>query len=164
MALDRRAAGYVPPIPPPALAALRSSTEARPDFANHPTASGRLCAAVVALPPEHFSLVFVFVEMFACTAMAEGPLRLRRDRYSEYRLAATCRQALDKCALVAPDKNGVGVPLRGQRENGVVPPLLGTPPSVAPSNHHFVGKLSPRGSDRISRVTLLSGPPNWAAA
>jgi len=71
-----------------------------------PAASGRLCAAVAALPPEHFSLTFVFVEMFACTAMVEGPLRLRRDRYSEYRLAATCRQALGKCALVAPDKNG----------------------------------------------------------
>ena len=45
--------------------------------------------------PEHFSLVFVFVEMFACTAMAEDPVRLRRDRYSEYSIAATCRQALD---------------------------------------------------------------------
>jgi hypothetical protein len=46
--------------------------------------------------PEHFSLVFVFVEMFAWTAMAEDPLRLRRDRYSEYSIAATCKQALDK--------------------------------------------------------------------
>jgi hypothetical protein len=65
--------------------------------------------------PEHFSLVFVFGEMFACTAMAEGPLRLRRDRYSEYSLAATCRQALDKRDQW----------LLWQRENGVVPPLIG---------------------------------------
>ena len=56
----------------------------------------RVVFVFVRLAPEHFSLVFVFVEMFACTAMAEDPLRLRRDRYSEYSIAATCRQALDK--------------------------------------------------------------------
>src|ERR1700730_19000005 len=57
----------------------------------------RVVFVFVRLAPEHFSLVFACVEMFACTIMAEGLLRLRRDRYSEYRLAATCRQALDKC-------------------------------------------------------------------
>jgi hypothetical protein len=61
--------------------------------------------------PEHFSLVFVFVEMFVWTAMAEDPLRPRRDRYPEYSIAATCKQALDKrdqwlLSLVAPDNNG----------------------------------------------------------
>ena len=54
----------------------------------------RVVFVFVRRAPEHFSLVFVFVEMLACTAMAEGPASTATG--SLLGIAATCRQALDK--------------------------------------------------------------------
>ena len=129
----------------------------------------RVVFVFVRLAPEHFSLVFAFVEMFACTVMAEGLLRLRRDRYSEYRLAVTCRQALDKCdqwALVAHGKSGSESRFG---DSGRMPftDLIGHTSVSSAVKSSLCWQTLAKRSDRISRVTLLTKlairPTNWAA-